>query len=448
MKRLYDDNLFRFDTPQKSYWEATAGGVEVDAPPLTGDESCDVAIIGGGFTGLSAAYHLAKEHNVDVRVLDAGHIGWGASGRNGGFSCTGGTGSDSAGLIKLFGLEQAREYTQASARAVHLVRELGAEEGIDFQAQGDAELIVAHTPKAFASMQKSFEVETRQLGLDHVMFSAEEFRERYWDSTEQYGAYRQRPSFGLHPLRYCKGLALAAQRRGAVLHSHSEVLRWQKGDDGDHRLSTTGGTLRARRVIMATNGFMPEQLHGSFCKRTLPIISAIVVTRPLSDDELAVQRWVTEHPSANSRRILNYFRVLPDRRFMFGGRSYGLGGVESEKETYARLESQYKTMWPGWSNADVEYAWQGLVCFTARLTPTVGQLDEDASVYFSYGYHGSGVTTATWMGRQIAQLLATGSEDGLPEIVRGHAKKFPLASLRTKYLRAGIALSAWLDKRG
>ena len=85
VKRLYNDNLYRFDTPQASYWEATGGAEFRVAPPLTSDESCDVAIIGGGYTGLSAALHLARDYGVDVRLLEAGHIGWGASGRNGGF---------------------------------------------------------------------------------------------------------------------------------------------------------------------------------------------------------------------------------------------------------------------------------------------------------------------------------------------------------------------------
>ena len=95
-KRLYDPNLYRFDTPQPSYWEATAADVPVAATPLSGSESCDVAIIGGGYTGLSAALHLARDHDIDVRVLEAGHFGWGASGRNGGFCCAGGTGGSSS----------------------------------------------------------------------------------------------------------------------------------------------------------------------------------------------------------------------------------------------------------------------------------------------------------------------------------------------------------------
>lgn len=99
MKRLYDDNLYRFDTPQGSYWEATAGDTIVEAAPLSGTESCDVAVIGGGYTGLSAALHLARDYGSDVRVVEAGHFGWGASGRNGGFCCMGGTGLGSSGVI-------------------------------------------------------------------------------------------------------------------------------------------------------------------------------------------------------------------------------------------------------------------------------------------------------------------------------------------------------------
>lgn len=447
IKRLYDDNLYRYADPQKSYWEATARDINVKAPPLSGDESCDVAIIGGGYTGLSAALHLARDYSLDVRVLEAGHIGWGASGRNGGFCSLGGVGVERKALVKMVGLDNVREYFRAQVEGVQLVDEIGHNEGIEFQAFGSAELEVAHLPKAFAGLQDDHRLLTEKLGISATLFSADECRERFFDSSEQYGALRIRPTFGLHPLRYCRGLANAAIRRGAVLHAHSEVLFWEKADDGLHRIVSTGGTLRARRVIYATNGFMPENLRSEFYARTLPVISAIIVTRPLSDAERAAHAWATEHPSINSRRILNYFRMLPDGRFMFGGRGHTTGHPDGEAETYRRLESMLKKIWPHWNDVEIEYRWHGLICVTGSMVPSIGQSKDDQSVFFGYGYHGNGVNTATWTGKQLADWIGSGSEPAIPAIVRGMARKFPFAPLRLKYLRAGIALSSWRDRR-
>jgi glycine/D-amino acid oxidase-like deaminating enzyme len=446
--RLYDDNLYKFDTPQASYWEATADDISVHAPALAGHESCDVAIIGGGYTGLSAALHLARDHNIDVRVLEAGHIGWGASGRNGGFCSLGGTGVGRRELVKMVGLDNAREFSRSQVDAVELVRELGGSEEIDLQAFGSAELDVAHTQRAYEGLKKDHELLTTKLDISAQIYSADECRERFYDSSEQYGALLTRPTFGLHPLRYCLGLANAALRRGAVLHERSEVLSWEKSDGGRHVISTAGGTLTAKKVIFSTNGFMPEDLRSDFYARTLPVISAIIVTRPLSEDEKAAHSWITEHPAINTRRILNYFRLLPDNRFMFGGRGHTTGHAEGERETYARLEEMLKKIWPGWSGVTIDYGWQGLIAMTGSMVPSIGRLDDDESIYFGYGYHGNGVNTATWTGKQLADWVGTAISPPLPQIVRGMARKYPLARLRLKYLRAAIAFSSWLDRRG
>lgn len=445
--RLYDDNLYRFDTPQQSYWEATRGDVQFDAPPLATNESCDIAIIGGGYTGLSTALHLARDHNTDVRVLEAGHIGWGASGRNGGFCAIGGTGLHRSALIRSVGLQSARAFYQASSDAVGLVRELAGEEGIDYQAQGNAEIEVAHTPKAAASLNSDHRVLTNALGIDAELLSAEECRERLFDSSETFGALISRPAFALHPLRYCLGLAAAASRRGAVLHSHSRVVDWEKRD-GWHLLTTAGGTVRARRVVHACNGFVQEDLSEAFYGRTLPIISAIVVTRPLTREELDAQHWVTEDPAINSRLMLNYFRLLPDKRLLFGGRGHTSGHVEGEAETYANNIATLQRIWPAWRGIDVEYRWHGLICFTATLRPSLGRLDEDKSVFFSFGYHGNGVNMATWSGKYLAQWIATGRCPAqLPKIITGLPRKFPLPKLRARVFRLAVSIAKWRDNR-
>ena len=229
---------------------------------------------------------------------------------------------------------------------MNLYVQIGEEEALDFMAHGTAELEVAHTAKAFERLQEDYAVSTQQLGLPADLLGAEEFRERYFDSSEQYGALISRPAFGLHPLRYCRGLANAAIRHGAVVHEHSEVEAWQKSDDGWHHISTAAGALKARKVVFSTNGFMPEGLRPEFYARTLPVISAIIVTSALSEEQKAAHSWVTDETAANSRRILNYFRMLPDNRFLFGGRGHTSGHQDGERETYLRLEALVKEIWP------------------------------------------------------------------------------------------------------
>ncbi|NNC76792.1 MAG: FAD-binding oxidoreductase [Woeseiaceae bacterium] len=446
--RLYDDNLYRFNVPQTSYWEATGGREMFTSAPLDSNESCDVAIIGGGYTGLSAALHLARDHGVDVRVLEAGHIGWGASGRNGGFCCVGGTGLHRGSLIKSVGLENSRAFYRASEDAVELVRSITMDEDIDVQAAGDAEIEVAHTPRAANALQKDYEVLTGMLGVEAELYSAEECRERYFDSSETCGALLTRPSFGLHPLRYCRGLAAAANRHGAVLHAHSQVLDWQKSADETHRLTTAGGTIRARRVIHACNGFVQEDLSRPFYGRVLPIISAIVVTRPLTKDELAAHNWTTHNTAINSRLMLNYFRLLPDNRFLFGGRGHTSGHEAGEQATYDNTIATLRRIWPAWRNVGIDFRWHGLICFTATLRPSVGQLEDDPSVFFAYGYHGNGVNMATWTGKQLAGWLARGRcPDAVPSMMKGLSRRFPLPTLRGRVFRLGVAFAKWRDNR-
>jgi glycine/D-amino acid oxidase-like deaminating enzyme len=327
-KRPFDANLYRFDEPQPSYWEATADTAAVVAPPLSGTESCDVAVIGAGYTGLSAAMHLARDYGLDVRVVDAGHIGWGASGRNGGFCTMGGTGVHRQELVRLVGLENAREYYRSQVEAVGLVRSIIDDQGIDCEPQGSAEIEVAHTPRAFERLRADHVLLNKALGIEAEIYSAAECRERFYISTESHGALLSRPTFGLHPLRYCLGLARAATANGARLHARSEVIEWRRDDTGRHRLVTPSGVLSAGRVVFATNGFMPEHLHDGFFGRTIPVISAILVTRPLTAAELEAQNWRTADTAINSRRILNYFRLLPDGRFLFGGRGDVIGSPE------------------------------------------------------------------------------------------------------------------------
>jgi len=442
-KRLYDESLYRFDQAQPSYWEETAGETRLVGRPLSSHERCEVAIIGGGFTGLSAALHLARDFAIDVRVLEAGHIGWGASGRNGGFCSIGGAKMSAGAQIRRFGVDETRRYYQSQVDAIELVRSLGQDEGIDFQLQGDAEMTVANSPRAFRAPESERDLHHRVLGLDATLLSREAFLEQGYASPEQFGALKLKPTFGLHPMRYVLGLARAAERRGAVLHPRTCVDEWHK-DGQDHVLETAGGSLRARHVIVACNGFMPEHLHETLYGRPLPLQSNIVVTRPMTSSELDAHAWRTPCPSIEARHMYVYFRMLPGGRLMLGGRGDCSGAPQSAERVFDELQRRIATIWPHWREVAITHRWRGLVCFTFGLRPSIGKFPDDATVMFGFGYHGNGVNTATWTGRELAYWLAgSNASDNtapqhLPALVRGLRPRFPVPGLRRVYTRLGM----------
>ena len=450
-KFLFDKSLYEFEKAQLSWWEASRDkNIKIDAQPLKTDEKCDIAIIGGGYTGLSSAYHLAKEFNIDVRVLEAGHIGWGASGRNGGFCTMGGTLLSVKHQVKKFGLEETKKFYRSQAEAVKLERSIIEAENIDAQMQGIGEMTVAEKPSHFESLKEECYFSRDVLNVDCRMISQDEFSKTHYDAPHQHGAIIQYPSFGLHPLKYCQGLAQATERNGAILHSNSKVVRWWK-EGNKHVLETAHSMLKADKVIVACNGFMPENLNTKISARVMPLQSQIIVTRPLTDEELEIYKWKSETPAINSRNVYNYYRMLPEKRLMIGGRADFKGTPEGAQKTASKLHQSITKFWPEWNNIEIQYDWRGFVCFTRKLRPSIGRMPDDLSIYFGFGYHGNGVNNATWTGREIARWIGRGNDKSnplpahLPKLVQGITPKFPLPSLRPLYAKAGVGWHRFKD---
>lgn len=423
-----------------SYWETTDTPVDASCPPLTETQTCDVAIIGSGFTGLSAALHLMRDHQIQVHLLDAGIPGWGASGRNGGFCCVGAARLSANALLQKFGLAETRRYYQEQRQAVELVRQLAEDEEIDIQAQGNGEIEVAHHPSRLAELEAEQAFLNQVAGYPCQLWSRKDLAEYGFRSPEAHAALYIGVGFGLNPLRYCRGLARAVLKRGGIIHAHSPVEAWEK-DGGWHLLHTPGGTLKAQKVVVATNGYTQDQLHHAFAGRFLPVLSQIITTRPLTPAELAAQGWHTETPIYDTRTLLFYYRLLKDGRFLFGSRGGTRGSLEERDRHRDWMQQRLGEMFPAWQGIEISHSWNGLVCLSMANTPHIGQLSADPSVFYGLAYHGNGVATATWSGRAIARLVADQAPvETLCAAFRQPFKRFPLPNLRQWYLRSAYLL--------
>ncbi len=433
---LYHPDQYARSRPVGSYWEATGGEEPAGVAPLVGEHSTDVAIIGGGYTGLSAAYHLARAHGIEATVLEAGPIGWGASGRNGGFCGLGGSKLGYGPMAQRFGVGPTVRFFELQKFGVALVKSLATEEAIDLGQAGEGEHYLAHRPNRWPVLENMAGTVQRLFGERWPLWRKAEMEERLLRSPEAHGCLVVPHYLGLHPLRYVRGLAAAALRRGARVFARTQVTGWHREGDR-HRLLTATGTVTAARVLVATNGYTPEGLSPLLHGRVLPALSSILVTRPLHAAEQAAQGWTRPALVADTRNLLFYIRLLGDGRLLFGAR----GGTDASPAAFARqrawMERRLGEKFPAWRGVAIEHAWWGLVALASDLLPHLGWLDADRRTLAAMAYHGSGVSFATMLGRAAAARLAGREPDPpLPDFLSAPPPRFAVPGLRIAALRA------------
>ncbi len=432
-----------------SYWAATAGPEPEGVTRLARDRAVEVAVIGGGYTGLAAAYRLAGTHGIEACVLEARSIGWGASGRNGGFAML------SIGKLTLqeriarWGLDVARRVVRIGIEACETVREVVAKEQIACDQEPDGWINVAHRPELVPVLKAR-----RELYRDRFDYHEIEFLDR--DALAQdgwlrgpvaHGAIRYRATFGLHPLKYVRGLAAAVLRRGGSVHHHSPVVGWRR-DGGGHVLATPGGTVRARRVVMATNGYTPERLHPYFAGRTMPAASNIVVTRPLTEAEWREVGMRTTQVYTDTRTLVHYWRRLPDGRMLFGGRAGVINTPARLATRRAWLEGRMAALCPALAGVGSEFFWHGNVCMPYDRMPHVGTVEGDPTVAYALAYTGSGVAMATYCGGLAGDLAAGVEVPRDTPLTAVEIPRFPLPVLRRAYLAGAYLVYGARDRWG
>jgi glycine/D-amino acid oxidase-like deaminating enzyme len=446
MKQLYDKAIYDFNTPIKSYWEDVSHFDQSRFPKLVGDHSCDVCVIGGGFTGISTAYHIAKKYGGDVRLLEAGHFGFASSGRNAGFCCLPSTKLSIKQLIKRYGMDETKKFFASQIEGVDLLASLIADNNIECEKIGTGNLDVVHHPSSIEELKEWGNDLQNHFGINTRWIPKEEFDEVGHQSTEQFGAVFTEAGFAMNPMAFLNGFANATVDAGAQLHSHSRVKKWER--NGKHKLITEEGSITCDKVVVATNGYTDESLHPSFANRMVPVLSNIIVTREMSEDEFKMQNYKTLNPICNSREILYYYRRMPSNRMLFGTRGDTFGDDKSALKMRSMMTKQFQGVFPNWNDIDVEYYWRGTVVMNRDLVPAFGSLENDKSVFFSYGYHANGNNSTVYCGKKLAEMIyeSNSGETNISKVYQGLSPKIPFAFLRLWYLRIYLWYSKFTDK--
>ncbi|MBO9405916.1 FAD-binding oxidoreductase [Shimia sp. R9_1] len=419
----------------ESWYAATATPLPPFSP-LKGETRADVCVIGGGFTGLSTALHLA-EAGRRVVLLEAHRVGFGASGRNGG-QLGSGQRMEQDGLERLMGPEDAAKLWALAEDAKSLVKSRIQQHdiachykpGIAHACFSAKEVAEEHSYTAHLQEQYGYADITP---LDRVAMQALCPSPKYIGGSLDMGAGH------LHPLAYALGLARAAAAAGAVIHETSEVTKVERGTKLD--IHTSDGKVTADQLVLACNGYLGD-LEPKVASRVMPINNFIAATEPLGAD---VARVLAQDVAvADSKFVINYFRLSHDKRLLFGGgESYG---YRFPADIATTVRKPMTDIFPHLKDIRIDYAWGGTLAITMKRMPYLRRLAPN--ILTASGYSGHGVGTATHAGQLIALALA-GQSDGFDTMARVPALPFPGGQhLRSPLLALAMTWYALRDRLG
>jgi gamma-glutamylputrescine oxidase len=396
--KLVQDKSDSDDYPN-SYYHASRNR-SLDLGPLDGSRRADVCIIGGGYTGLSSALHLA-ERGYDVVLLEARKPGWGASGRNGGQLCSGQR-KDQVALTEMVGADAARKLWDLAEDAKNLAKQLISKHRIAC----DLKLGIAHPDHkpAYAAETRAYvDFLRQQYDYQQIEYLERDAMATLVGSDTYFGGSLDMGAAHLHPLNYALGLADAALSAGAKLYQSTVVEGYQEGSP--NRIMTNRGVVEADSIVLACNGYLGK-LERRVSGKIMPINNFIVATEPLSAAQLE-EINPRDVAIADSRFVVNYYRLSADKRLLFGGGENYRQNFPADIASFVRrpMLQVYQQL----AETRIDYAWGGTLAVTLNRMPHFGRLGRH-NTYFAQGYSGQGVAMATLAGRLIADAIAGEAE--------------------------------------
>lgn len=397
---------------EQSYYVASANPF-APAPRLEGEARCDVVVIGGGYTGLHAALNAA-ERGFSVILLEAGRIGWGASGRNGGQMIPGWR-KGAAELVARYGEAKARTLFDLALEARALTLERIAERAIACDLRVNGHLTLAAKAADLGWMSAERDTLERVMGYPNTQVLSAQDARSLVDAPGFHGGFLDTGGGHLHPLNYALGLAEAARAAGVTLHEHARAMRLEA--ENGVVAHTAAGVVRARYGVLACDALLGD-LEPRLAARIMPVANHLVATEPLAQapvrDDLA---------ASDSRFVVNYFRISADGRLIFGGGERYSPQPPGDIAAFGR--KHMASIFPQLASARIDYAWGGLVSISMTRMPHIGRIGD---LFYAHGYSGQGVLMPALAGKVLAEAM-TGTAERLDILADLAPPEFPGGAL-------------------
>ncbi len=417
------------DYKSKSWWLESLPEDIVPNPPLEDRQKADVTVIGGGYTGLSVGYHLKKlRPDMDVRVIESDVCGYGASGRNGGFSMT--LFGLTKGITKFrFNDEKAKAAHRYMEEAVDYLHDVITKNQMDCDYERSGYLLVGTSPAQVKRVEHDFEI-MRKWGFGGVeRWERDRLAKEFNTDFYKLGWFEPRCGI-LNPAKLARGMKQLAESQGAVIYEQSPVKNFARANGSGFVVKTDKGEIQSDYLVFATNAY--SVLFPELKSLQRPAFTHIVMTEPLTAKQMESIGWACRAGIEDARDLIHYYRLTKDNRIVMGGGDVSFGyGTDLNKDLnekiFAHLENHIIEIFPQLKGIRITHKWGGPVSVTLDMAPVIGFLGNDRKAIFSLGCIGHGVSMTTYNGRTIAEMIC-GEKTSRTDMFFVGRKTFPWPS--------------------